>query len=480
MQLRVAPRYVFDRLPEWGERPRFVVGSGAARRVVTWGDLARSIRSMAGFVRARGVRPGGRVAIVADNDVTWIVAALAVQSSGGVVVPVHASCTADQAAYVVQHSESTIVFVDAAHFAHVLAAPHAYDSLDAIVALDRFPPEIPERIARRTIDWTSALTTGRVHDDADATAFDRALDATRLEDDALLVYTSGTTGEPKGVPLTHHAFALNWTEWLEATAKAMPSEAIDLLWLPLSHVFGFGEMWIGNALGFVTHLADPRDVCDRIPEVRPSVLLAVPSLWEKIATNGTKGTDRLKFCVSGGAALSRTIKETLLARGMLVLEGYGLTETSPTLTINRPDAHRFDSVGKPLPCVELRLADDGEILARGPTVFRGYHRDEESTRADARALAAAHRSRERALASPRDDQGVRRLRRAALGRIGHAHRDAEKAAKSGVFALRRRARGAARDARAARGRVFTACVSRCARIRGQMDRWRRAGSSCWA
>jgi long-chain acyl-CoA synthetase len=131
-----------------------------------------------------------------------------------------------------------------------------------------------------------------------------------------------------------------------------------------------------------------------LPEVRPDVFMSVPSHWEKLASQAMHEATpdarlakfrevtggKLRFCLSGGAGLKREVKDFFYACGVLLVEGYGLTETSPTLTLNRPDAFRFDSVGKALPSVELRLAEDGEILARGPNVFGGYHKDPEATR----------------------------------------------------------------------------------------------------
>jgi long-chain acyl-CoA synthetase len=174
----------------------------------------------------------------------------------------------------------------------------------------------------------------------------------------------------------------------------VPEDGVDLLWLPMSHIFGYGEACLGNALGFVSYLGDASRVVELLPQVRPSVFMSVPAYWEKLASLAMAAPaedhraalhavtgGRLAFALSGGAGLPRAVKELFHASGVLIVEGYGLTETSPTLTINRPDAFRFDSVGKPLPSVELRLADDGEILARGPSVFSGYHRDPEATRA---------------------------------------------------------------------------------------------------
>ncbi len=127
---------------------------------------------------------------------------------------------------------------------------------------------------------------------------------------------------------------------------------------------------------------------DLIPQVKPNVFMSVPSLWEKLAVKAGGKTDalldvtggRMRFCLSGGAGLKREVKESFHDAGILIIEGYGLTEASPTLTLNRPDAFRFDTVGKPLPSVEIRLAEDGEILARGKSIFRGYHKDPAATR----------------------------------------------------------------------------------------------------
>jgi long-chain acyl-CoA synthetase len=166
----------------------------------------------------------------------------------------------------------------------------------------------------------------------------------------------------------------------------------DLLWLPMSHIFGFGELCAGNTLGWESYLATPQDVLERLPEVAPEVFFSVPAYWEKVARGLAADPDpaaamrritggRLRFCLSGGAGLKVEIKQQLHAAGVLVIEGYGLTETAPTLTLNRAGGFRFDSVGKPLPSVELRLAEDGEILARGENVFGGYFKDPEATAA---------------------------------------------------------------------------------------------------
>jgi long-chain acyl-CoA synthetase len=214
-----------------------------------------------------------------------------------------------------------------------------------------------------------------------------------------MLYTSGTSGNPKGVPLTHRNVGVNGADWLRNNAALLGPEDRDLLWLPMSHIFGFGQMCTGNVLGWETWMTSPQDALALLPEVAPHVFMSVPAYWEKLARAmiseaGADGAPdarrraltrltggRLRFCLSGGAGLKLEIKEALRDAGVLVIEGYGLTETSPTLTLNRPDDYRFDSVGKPVASVELRLADDGEIEARGPSVFTGYHDDPSATAA---------------------------------------------------------------------------------------------------
>ena len=208
-----------------------------------------------------------------------------------------------------------------------------------------------------------------------------------------MLYTSGTSGSPKGVPLTHRNVGINGLDWIRVNAPLLDEGAVDLLWLPMSHIFGFGEACLGNTLGFTSYLTTPLAVLGELPRVRPTVFMSVPSVWEKLAA-GVAGEPtaerrrevlrertggRLRFCLSGGAGLPRSVKELFWEAGVLIIEGYGLTETSPTLTLNRLDAFRFDTVGKVLPSVEVVLAPDGEILARGPTVFGGYHQDPSAT-----------------------------------------------------------------------------------------------------
>ncbi|MBK7578764.1 MAG: long-chain fatty acid--CoA ligase [Myxococcales bacterium] len=405
-ELKIAPRAVFDSLEERRSRPRFMLpGPNGDWQAVTWGAYADSIRKIACCLAAFGLEPGDRAAIFAPNRVEWIEAALAIQAAGGVMVPVYPACTGEQAAYIVDHSDAKVLFVDTAGLlSRILERFGEMKRLERVVLLDetldvgkllaelraagKSAPGYSE-IEAKFSTWSRALALGATHDAEAPTRFLDRMHGISLSQPGLMLYTSGTTGNPKGVPLTHENVAKNGLDWLECNAPLLEDNAVDLLWLPMSHIFGLGEACLGNTLGFTTYLTNPMDVLTQLRAVKPSVFMSVPAYWEKLATLVMEEPDldarrarlaaltggRLSFCLSGGAGLKREIKELFYACGLLIIEGYGLTECAPTLTLNRPDAFRFDSVGKPLPTVELRLAEDGEILARGPNVFSGYHKD---------------------------------------------------------------------------------------------------------
>jgi long-chain acyl-CoA synthetase len=409
-ELKIAPLAVFDALPERRTRVRFMLLTPDGYwRAVTWGGFASQIRRAALFLARVGLASGERAAIFAPNRVEWIAAALAVQAAGGVMVPIYAASTAEQAAYVVEHSDARVVFVDTpALLGRVFEAWGAYAATAKIVLLDEAldAESVLAKLAaagkkvptyaeaqERLVTWPEALAIGSLCDEEDPALFERTMRAVSLDQPGMMLYTSGTSGNPKGVPLTHRNVAVNNLDWIRSNAVLIEDNAVDLLWLPMSHIFGFGEACLGNILGFTSYLCDPQSAIDRMTEVRPSVFMSVPSVWEKLATRAaspdpavqkanllTLTGGKLRFCLSGGAGLKREVKELFHACGLLIIEGYGLTETSPTLTLNRPDAFRFDTVGKPFPSVEVTLAEDGEILARGPSVFGGYHKDAAATR----------------------------------------------------------------------------------------------------
>jgi long-chain acyl-CoA synthetase len=390
LKIQPAPRAVFDRLATHRHRVRFQVRADSAWHPVTWGQFAMQIRGVARWLVEHELEPGERVAIYAPNSVAWASAALGAQTAGAVFVPIYPASTPDQIAYILEHAEVRYAFVGGAECAARIEI--------ARTLLPR-PPEIVDLAGA---SWPAGATVGderSIHaaaqrDAAAPTLVDARLGALDLDQPAQMLYTSGTSGNPKGVPLSHRNVGVNGGDWLQSNAPLLAEGDRDLLWLPMSHIFGWGELCAGNLLGWETYLATPADVLDLLPGVAPQVFMSVPAYWEKISRAIVAGRDddrrdalrrvtggRLRFCLSGGAGLKVEIKELLHANGVLVIEGYGLTETSPTLTLNRPGAYRFDSVGKPLPSIELKLDHDGEILARGPSVFAGYFKDPGATAA---------------------------------------------------------------------------------------------------
>lgn len=409
--IKPAPRAVFDRLDERRSRVRFMIPEGDDWRAITWGRYARLIQNLGDYLIGSGLEPGQRAAIFAGNSVEWMASAMAIQSVGGVMVPIYPASTAAQAGYVARHSDAAVLFVDGKELlSRVLSAWQDYAAVGRIVlfdegldlsqalrALREKGVNVPglDEVEQRIVRLSAARQRGVSRAEEMPASFHERLRAIPLDGAALMLYTSGTTGNPKGVPLTHANVGHNGLDWLRCFAPMLEEGYVDLLWLPMSHIFGFGEGCIGNSLGFTTYLADPATALARLPEVRPDVFFSVPAYWEKLAGAALQEPDaakqraklaevtggRLRFCLSGGAGLSREVKEVFYKHGVLVLEGYGLSECSPTLTLNRPKEFRFDSVGKTLPSVELKLAEDGEILAKGPNVFGGYHKEPEATRA---------------------------------------------------------------------------------------------------
>jgi long-chain acyl-CoA synthetase len=361
LEPRPAPTILFEACQRHGERVRFFTPEP-----VTWKEYAELTRQFGCCLLDLGVARGESVAIYAHNSLEWAAASLAIQAIGAVLVPIYPASTPAQCQYVTDHSDTRFLF-------------HG----EGVRSVGETGPE-----GDLDLNWDQAKARGSDRRDE----FEARLASLQLSDTALMLYTSGTTGAPKGVPLTHDNIGSNACDWLRCNEALLHEDDVDLLWLPMSHIFGFGELCLGNALGYQSHLLCPTDVLAKMPELRPTVFMSVPAYWEKLASSARLSADpaaelrkltggRLRFCLSGGAGLKPEVKELFLEIGCLIIEGYGLTETAPTLTLNRPDDYRLDSVGKALPSVELRIAEDSEIQARGPNVFAGYHKDPEASAA---------------------------------------------------------------------------------------------------
>ncbi|HEY0250785.1 MAG TPA: AMP-binding protein, partial [Kofleriaceae bacterium] len=372
-----APAAVFSRLETHRDRPRFHVRDEAgAWQPVTWGQFAEQIRAVARWLIEHDLQPGDRIAIYANNSVAWAATALGAQTAGGLFVPIYPASTPEQVAYILDHAEIKHAFV---------AGGALVERMEKALSMIAHKPSVTNL---EQGFWQTSVA----FDKASPHIVDERFAAVDLDAVAEMLYTSGTSGNPKGVPLSHRNVGSNGSDWLNVLAPLLAENDVDLLWLPMSHIFGWGELCAGNLLAWETYLATPADALELLPAIAPHVFMSVPAYWEKIARLVAAQADpqtaletvtggNLRFCLSGGAGLKVEIKQQLHAHGMLIIEGYGLTETSPTLTLNQPNAYRFDTVGKAFPSVELKLDDDGEILARGDNVFKGYFKDPAATAA---------------------------------------------------------------------------------------------------
>lgn len=411
LKIRPAPAAVLHRANLHPDAVRFFVrNADTSWQPVTWRAFADQLVAVASRLRAMGIGPGEHCAVYGANSVSWAAAALAIQAAGATLVPIYPASTAAQVAYVATHAEVKALFVGGGVLRDRLSGvPRDV----AVLSLDATRGMHGERLIAGWHDLTE-LAAGDLR--AAYTDVAQWIEALDLDAPGVMLYTSGTSGQPKGVPLSHRNVGTNAADWLRNHQSVIEEGDRDVLWLPLSHIFGFGELCLGNTLGWQSYLVAPADALAVLPEVKPHVFMSVPAYWEKLArataeraggaapefaaaasapaSEPTRAAlaawqaafaavsgGALRFGLSGGAGLKVAIKEQLRAAGLVVIEGYGLTETAPTLTLNHPQAYRFDTVGKPLPSVQLQLAPDGEILAKGPNVFRGYYKDPVATAA---------------------------------------------------------------------------------------------------
>jgi long-chain acyl-CoA synthetase len=406
-----------DAIAEERPRPAYLVEEQDGWREVSWAEAAEAVEELAHGLVALGLGKGDAFGILAHTRLEWSLLDFALAQIGAVAAPIYPSSTPAESCYILEHSNAVGCLVESEE--------------DLAKIADARPEHV---YTVETLDELRAL--GREHAARDSGAIDRA--RAQIGDDDLFtfIYTSGTTGPPKGCMILNR----NYYEMVRTIDRVedffLPTDVM-LLYLPLAHNFGRLMHLLGAHLGFtLAFCPDPRRIGEVMPEVRPTILPTVPRVLEKVHTGvsanfaGATGVkrrlidwalrvgrrvsalqqqgrpiprglaaqhrlaDRLVFskvkdrlggrlraAISGGAPLAKEIAEFFHALDILVLEGYGQTEETTASNVNRPNSFKFGTVGPAIPGIEVTTADDGEILVRGPTVFAGYYKDEEATRA---------------------------------------------------------------------------------------------------
>lgn len=422
---------------------------GGAWKSMTWGQADVIAREIASGLGAAGIAAGDRVCLLSQSRVEWMLCDVAILLLGAITVPIYASNTPEQCAFIVKDCGArTVIVEDAAQLEKMLAlrgelpGGFAFVHITGDATLERADSNGRTQVriddvrpagdaAIRSLDQLREAGRARP---LGADELAKRAAATRVDAMFTIIYTSGTTGTPKGVVLTHG----NMTSGVASSCRAVkltPNDA-QLMFLPMAHVLGRQLVWVCVHAGIATWFAESiAKVKDNLLESRPTYMAGVPRVFEKFyagvqrvlgEAHGAKGVimkwalgvgkrvthaaaagkplgvglslsrwladrlvfsklrrllglDRCRFLVSGAAPLTAEIAEFFFGAGIHIIEGYGLTETSSAVFLNRLDRFRFGTVGPALDIVDLRFADDGEILMRGPSIFQKYYNNPEAT-----------------------------------------------------------------------------------------------------
>ncbi|MGB8952883.1 MAG: long-chain fatty acid--CoA ligase [Candidatus Aminicenantales bacterium] len=410
-------------------KPEFILVKKEGRYVpISTEEFGKQIKHFCLGLMSLGVKKGDKLVILSETKPEWIMTDLANLCLGGITVPIYTSLVAEQAKYIIEDSDSTTVVVsDLDQWKKIEAIKDSLSKVQHYITFESVAPD-------GAFTFQQIIERGEKVAKEQPDLFNKLALQVKPDDEASIIYTSGTTGIPKGVILTHSNFISN----IKATAEVIEFDEKDtvLSFLPLSHVLermvSFTYIYKGCTIGYAEKM---ETVSENLLEVRPHIMVSVPRVFEKIyskvmdnvlASSGLKrkiffwavkvGKEygrrklenqpisgflrfkrnlahklvfskviektggRVRFFVSGGAPLSQDIAEFFYALGLVVLEGYGLTETSPVISVNTFENLRFGTVGKPIPGVEVKIVPDGEILTRGPNVMKAYYKKEAETK----------------------------------------------------------------------------------------------------
>lgn len=413
------------------EGPCFRFKKQGTWHTLSWNEVNQKVLKLMGALKKLGVSKGDKVSILSKTRYEWTLADLAILCSGAVTVPVYESNIPEQVQYVLEHSESKLVFVEnRAQLEKVLAVHKNLPYLKQIIVIEADDSVLKEE-GVYLLDEALVMAGGIEEGEK---VFNQMLGEVKPETEASYVYTSGTTGNPKGAVLTHS----NFVECADGVARLFTfrDDMEGLLFLPLAHILGRTTQFVQIYLGLVHSYAESIDkLIDNFGEAKPHFVVAVPRIFEKVHARVLQGVQsgsalkkkifnwalrvgkekskllihqkpvpsflnfkwnlayklvfskiherlggRIEFFASGGAPLALEVAEFFHAAGVLILEGYGLTETTAMTVFNTKECVRFGEVGKPSPDMKVKIAPDGEILFKGPLVFKGYYKNPEATK----------------------------------------------------------------------------------------------------
>ena len=399
---------------------------------ISWNEMNDMVWNLGCFLLSKGIAPLDKVALFSPNRYEWWVSDLAILSTGGVNVPIYATNSAEETRYVIENSDSKLCFVGTkSHLDRVLAVKPKLPGLGDIIIYDDLPDPPPG-----VITFKEALKQGAAYGKREE--LDKRIREIKLDNLATLIYTSGTTGNPKGVMLSHKNFVSNVNQIYDSAPDVFKDDHVLLSFLPLSHSFErtcgyYLPLFTGKKVVFAE---DFSKILQNFQEVRPTFVVSVPRLYEKIhagilaklpeappmkqkifhwalgiakknlpyACNNKPrtglfalqykladklvfsklkaalGMDRLKLASSGGGPLSVSDAEFFLGMGILIVEGFGLSETTPVTNVNRIGMIKPGTVGPPVRDTIVKIGEGGEVLIKGPQVMMGYYKNEAATK----------------------------------------------------------------------------------------------------
>ena len=428
------PDLFFSQAEKYGRRVAMRTKEFGIWREIGWDEYARHVREVAGGLLALGHEPGERVALISENRPEFLYIDLGIQSVAGITTAIYTTNASSEVKYILDHSEARFYFVeDQEQLDKALEVIETLPKLEKIIVIDM--TGLRDFKHEKVISFADFIQIGREYQWEHPEALSRRLDTLGINDTALIVYTSGTTGPPKGAMLSHGNIL--WT--VDSLGKSNRIYETDevLSYLPLSHIAErvmtvFNGIHFGYTINFIENLDT---VTDNMREVSPTVIFGVPRIWEKYhsavllrmkdatwfkqrvfedaMTVGSRyvlqkfspsgatlimkiryaifnfivfrklrerlGMERARLVISGAAPISPAVLEFFHAIGVPIREVYGQTEDSGPATIHHEDDIKLGTVGKPLPGVKLDIADDGEILVKGGNVFLGYFKNPEAT-----------------------------------------------------------------------------------------------------